>query len=1425
MIREQSSNVVGILFILFLGVAMCFSMTAMVHSVDGASVDVTYNDNYSTESLQLTESRSYHNVYDVLWDRSGYIFTKWNTSPDGTGTSYYPFQKISVSSALNLYAQWISAEESFVIRYYSNGGSSALNYESLYDTLDAGIRIYGEYVELTFPTGATHQILSNAFTHQGKEFVEWQSSSGRPYYPGNNVTMTKNFDLYAQWAAPTITVNAGTAETFSGFISDLELLLGYQAGIESASSAFRNKSFNVCSGGAQYVFSSEEPVESAIQKCFEIIYNDPDKYGFETTTVFPSAGTTIETDTICKISSEDAIMSCGESTTNTITVKGGTTFIIWSQDGHGITRQANGTSLRGSLSLEDGSTLIVAGTSAEPLPLNGGADTTWSEYQSDGWYYYQPVSSIAAASPIIDAGKAEIYMTHVNQTYAFSTGNMASFLKLMGTDSTNKAQLVMNNVTCDQNNSGNYGFIYTHYAAAYITDCTFGLAEDYSLDSYKKGDTTFTYKRAVGVENKLVGNYGINSCAYFSYTDATVLGGEIRGNETKKQTGDYWSSASSTLYADNSKVYIDGDLTFSKNCSYWGSLFAKGSEVSIYSLSFENNVNRHYGGLITSSSSSSVWILGGHYINVYTKYGGGLIYCRDSGQGLCVGLTIDGGFAGGGSVTHTRIKSNSLLMGCKIMNCDNYVCGSIGASLAGSITLINVEISDCKGSAISVASSGPAYAEIRLYNTQIEGCSDSAINSTAYKVYITNCEISRCTSDNGGALHLIDSDVEIRNSVIRDNSATESGGGIYTTSATRIIDSIVEDNTAPLGPQAYINSANTKILSIEGGRLVGGTYVGISNVTIGSSKATSVTQLSVMTGTITLGPNAKTQSVSLDSGSVKISSGTDLSGLDIGSGNLYMVTSSEAYQVTVGESSNLYVNEVSISTLTSGNIYNLIVDDEGNLVADTYLGKIGAVLNSTQSITLTLTASSGISTVEGITDANVLILGEWENVGSTYTCSATVVGEGATEVRVQAPGLGYYNVYITLSSVILNTPISTITTTGHPSATEGETYQDLGTSGTTSFGYLKMYESSNNAAAGSTSLQLPILADAESTFIGWRSGSETHTWEEGDEYIAFNAGSGQRIVLTALWLNGSSLNMYGIFYEFDSNTNALRIYYDPSEVASGASPIFDTACRTALVSEEKLGGRCADVSSLEIEGITHLCQEAFATYFPSLVSVTLDATEIQAIGHDAFRGCAAGLEINSSQIREGYTPILNADMIAEATTAGGTYASNRIQLINNVALENNILSIDTDTTIDLNGCWVTGVAAGVAQINLDSELTILDSQYSVVREGHTGGGFVSSTGTYYEKGSLTSVVADAKEIAYCDLQESDLVFRSKIVRAGADTLLDPHTELHGKKFIGWSTSKEGPITYSDQNYIVSVSTNLILHALFSEYGYQASYQG
>ena len=125
-------------------------------------------------------------------EKVGYVFTGWNTLPDGSGTAFIwnppppePHRHILFAD-LNLYAQW---GEAVRITFNLNGGTGTTP------------------SDLWGPAGATRTIWDNwGITHPGGlTFTTWNTAadgSGRSYAFNQNVTLTESFTLFADWEAP-----------------------------------------------------------------------------------------------------------------------------------------------------------------------------------------------------------------------------------------------------------------------------------------------------------------------------------------------------------------------------------------------------------------------------------------------------------------------------------------------------------------------------------------------------------------------------------------------------------------------------------------------------------------------------------------------------------------------------------------------------------------------------------------------------------------------------------------------------------------------------------------------------------------------------------------------------------------------------------------------------------------------------------------------------------------------------------------------------------------------------------------------------------------------------------------------------------------------------------------------------------------------
>ncbi|MGI5888654.1 MAG: InlB B-repeat-containing protein [Oscillospiraceae bacterium] len=117
--------------------------------------------------------------------RTGYDFTGWNTSADGTGTSYEAGSSIVLNEDISLYAQWESETQVFTLSYDANGGEGTMDSESA-------------------ESGSSVVIDENAFSRSGYSFSGWNTAAdgtGTSYEAGSSIILDEDVTLYAQWTA------------------------------------------------------------------------------------------------------------------------------------------------------------------------------------------------------------------------------------------------------------------------------------------------------------------------------------------------------------------------------------------------------------------------------------------------------------------------------------------------------------------------------------------------------------------------------------------------------------------------------------------------------------------------------------------------------------------------------------------------------------------------------------------------------------------------------------------------------------------------------------------------------------------------------------------------------------------------------------------------------------------------------------------------------------------------------------------------------------------------------------------------------------------------------------------------------------------------------------------------------------------------
>ena len=157
-------------------------------TVTPTNYTVTFNANGGSGTMVNETSGSAAYLSANSYTRSGYIFNGWNTSSNGSGTSYaggvsYPF-----TSSVTLYAQWMAA---YAVTFNSNGGTGSMNNET---------------------NTASADLSTNSFTRSGYNFAGWNTSSngsGTSYADEASYPFTSSVTLYAQWSvvvAPVITL-------------------------------------------------------------------------------------------------------------------------------------------------------------------------------------------------------------------------------------------------------------------------------------------------------------------------------------------------------------------------------------------------------------------------------------------------------------------------------------------------------------------------------------------------------------------------------------------------------------------------------------------------------------------------------------------------------------------------------------------------------------------------------------------------------------------------------------------------------------------------------------------------------------------------------------------------------------------------------------------------------------------------------------------------------------------------------------------------------------------------------------------------------------------------------------------------------------------------------------------------------------------
>ena len=173
------------LFILF----AILSVAGMV-AIGGCKKEtytVTFNANGATGTMkpqEFTEGKAQPLAVNDFTYR-GYIFEGWNTTSNGSGDAYDDHETITVTHDMTLYAQWKRVVKPVVVTFDANGGS-------------------GEMDPQQFIADEAMALVANAFTNGNYPFSCWNTmadGSGTTYTDMQEITISRNMTLYAQWSS------------------------------------------------------------------------------------------------------------------------------------------------------------------------------------------------------------------------------------------------------------------------------------------------------------------------------------------------------------------------------------------------------------------------------------------------------------------------------------------------------------------------------------------------------------------------------------------------------------------------------------------------------------------------------------------------------------------------------------------------------------------------------------------------------------------------------------------------------------------------------------------------------------------------------------------------------------------------------------------------------------------------------------------------------------------------------------------------------------------------------------------------------------------------------------------------------------------------------------------------------------------------
>lgn len=165
------------------------------------------------------------NIPEDMLSREGYVFTGWNTAPDGSGTHYEPGETVNLDAQKNKQTITLYAEWQYTLTLYGNGSDADYSEEQPH------------YWNSTFRPAPTQEITKTGYTLAGWNSSETKAKASKVQYKLGAAVKNPGTALYAVWKPNTYKIrfnaNGGT-----GKMSDKTMTYDKSAALTS--NAFKN---------------------------------------------------------------------------------------------------------------------------------------------------------------------------------------------------------------------------------------------------------------------------------------------------------------------------------------------------------------------------------------------------------------------------------------------------------------------------------------------------------------------------------------------------------------------------------------------------------------------------------------------------------------------------------------------------------------------------------------------------------------------------------------------------------------------------------------------------------------------------------------------------------------------------------------------------------------------------------------------------------------------------------------------------------------------------------------------------------------------------------------------------------------------------------------------------------------------------------